>query len=127
MKWNFSVLGTYFWDEILWILAQLLVLDKNVQTKSCRSSKNNGSLFTEGTFSVGLFIFMKTRQIFQLRPLIDILVNILKNIDLTMKLWTDILFIRYYKWRSFIFKVPYYGSTRLWEVILLFKFSQKVP
>ena len=44
-KWNFSVSGTYFWDEILWILAKLLVLDKNVQLKSCRYSKNNGSLF----------------------------------------------------------------------------------
>ena len=44
-EWNFSVSSAYFWNEISWILAKLLILDKNVKLKSCRSSKNNGSLF----------------------------------------------------------------------------------
>ena len=44
-KWNFSVSYAHFFDEFLWILAKVLVLHKNVQLTSCRSSKNNVSLF----------------------------------------------------------------------------------
>ena len=46
-KWNFSVSGAFFSDKFLQILAKLLGLDKNVQLKTCRSSKSNGSLFPE--------------------------------------------------------------------------------
>ena len=44
-KWNFSVSGAHFLDDFSWIVAKVLVLHKNVQNKSCRSPKNNVSLF----------------------------------------------------------------------------------
>ena len=44
-KWNFLLFSRIFTDEFWRILPKLLVLDKNFQLKSCRSPKNNGSLF----------------------------------------------------------------------------------
>ena len=44
-KWNFSVFSRIFTDKFWRILAKLLILDKNFQLNSFRSSKNNGSLF----------------------------------------------------------------------------------
>ena len=44
-KCNFMVSRPYFLDEFFQILAKLFVMDKKVQLKSFRSSKNNGSVF----------------------------------------------------------------------------------
>ena len=44
-KCNLMVSRPYFLDEFFQILAKLFVMDKKVQLKSFRSSKNNGSVF----------------------------------------------------------------------------------
>ena len=44
-KWNFLVSRADFLDEFFQILAKLFVIDKKIQLKSFRSSKNNGSVF----------------------------------------------------------------------------------
>ena len=58
-KWNFLVSRADFLDEFFQILAKLFVIDKKVQLKSFRSSKNNGSVFQVFFFFVGLLIFEK--------------------------------------------------------------------